>query len=78
MNFPYFAKRFKFFVAKLKLLRKSSNFLLLGVTNIILVLRFMNNNKFYNVKTVKVVNSKDVSVIGTNFARTMTNLIILL
>ena len=78
MNFPYFAKRFKFFVVKLKLLRKSSNFLLLGVTNIILVLRFMNNNKFYNVKTVKVVNSKDVSVKGTNFARTMTNFIILL
>ena len=78
MNFPYFAKRFKFFVVKLKLLRKSSNFLLLGVTNIILVLRFMNNNKFYNVKTVKVVNSKDVSVKGTNFASTMTNFIILL
>ena len=78
MNFPYFAKRFKFFVVKLKLLRKSSNFLLLGVTNIILVLRFLNNNKFYNVKTVKVVNSKDVSVKGTNFARTMTNFIILL
>ena len=50
-----------FFVAKLKLLRKSSDVLLLGVTNITLVLRFMKSNKFHYVQTTKVVNSKDVS-----------------
>ena len=40
---------------------KSSDFLLLGVTDITLVLRFMKSNKFYDVQTAKVVTSKDVS-----------------
>ena len=61
INYPYFAKVFRFFVVKLKLLRKSSDFLLLGVTKITLVLRFMNSNGFYYVQTTKVVNSKDVN-----------------
>ena len=55
---------FKFFVVKLRLLRKSSYILLLGVANTALVLRFMKSNKFYYVETAKVVNFlvvKDVS-----------------
>ena len=50
-----------FFVLKLKLMTKSSDFLLLGVTDITLVLRFVKSNKFYDVQTAKVVTSKDVS-----------------
>ena len=64
INYPYFAKIFKFFVVKLRLLRKLSDILLLGVTNTTLVLRFMKSNKFYYVQTAKVVNFlvvKDVS-----------------
>ena len=62
IKYPYFAKIFNFFVVKLQLLRKSSDFLFLaGVTNITLVLRFMISNKFYYFQTAKVVNSKDVS-----------------
>ena len=56
INYPYFDKIFKFFVVKLRLLRKSSDVLLVDVTNTTLVLRFMKSNKFYYVKTAKVVN----------------------
>ena len=41
-------------------MRKSSDVLLLGVTNTILVLRFIKSNTFYYFKTAEVVNSKDV------------------
>ena len=40
INYPYLAKIFNFFVVKFRLLRKSSNVLLLEVTNTILVLRW--------------------------------------
>ena len=63
-NYPNFAKRFKVFVVKLRLLRKSSDILLLVVTNTTLVLRFMKGKKFYYVQTAKVANflvGKDVS-----------------
>ena len=50
----------KFYIVKLKLLRKSRAFLLLGVTSITFVLRFKKSNKFYYVQTVKVVNSNNV------------------
>ena len=50
-----------FFVVKLKLLRKSSKSLLLVMTNITLLLRFMKRSKFHYVQTMKVVNSRDVS-----------------
>ena len=47
INYLYFAKIVKYFVVKLKFLRKSSDFfLLLGETNITLVIRFMKSNKF--------------------------------
>ena len=61
INYPYFAKIFKIFVVILRLLRKSSDILLLVVTNTTLVLRFMKSNKFYYVQTAKVLNSKGVS-----------------
>ena len=64
ISYPYFVRSFKLFVVKLRLLRKSSEILLLGVTNTTLVLRFMKSNKFYYVQTAKVVNIlvvKDVS-----------------
>ena len=57
----YFAKLSKFFVVKLKLLRKSSDFLLLDMTKITLALKFIESIKFYYVQTVKAVNSKDTS-----------------
>ena len=60
-NTEYFATLLKSFVVKLKLLKKSSDFLLLGVTNITFMLIFKKSSKFYYVQTVKVVNSKDVS-----------------
>ena len=41
-------------------MRKSSDVLLLGVTNTILVLRFTRSNTFYYFQTAKVVHSKDV------------------
>ena len=50
-----FCQTFQFFVIELKLLRKSSRFLLLGVTNIPLILRFMKKKNYY-VQTVKVVH----------------------
>ena len=50
-KYPYFTKRFKFFVVKSRLLRKSSDILLLGMTNTTLVLGFMKSNKFYYVQT---------------------------
>ena len=59
INYPYFAEIFNFFVVKLRLLRKSSEVLLLGGTNIILVLRFIKSDKFFCAQTAKVVNSKD-------------------
>ena len=69
INYPYFAKLFKFFVVKLKLLRRSSDSLLLGMTNITLVLRFVTSNKFYYVQAVKVVNLKEVIVVeASSFA----------
>ena len=37
INYPYFTKLFKFFVIKFKLLRKSIDSLILGVTNVTLV-----------------------------------------
>ena len=37
INYPYFAKGFKFFVLQLRLLRISSDIWLLGMTNTILV-----------------------------------------
>ena len=40
---------------------KLSDFLLLGVTNIILALIFIRSNNFYYVQAAKVVKSKDVS-----------------
>ena len=55
LSYPYFAN----VIVKLKLLRKSSEFLLLGVINITLVLRFVKRNKFYCVQTAKVVDLKD-------------------
>ena len=62
---PTFAKIFFsfffFFAVKLRLFRKSSDVLLLGLTNITLVLRFKKSNKFYCVQTAKVVNSKEAS-----------------
>ena len=61
INYPHFANIFNFFVVKFKLFRKSSDVLLLGVTNITFVLRFKKSNKFYYVKTDKVVNSKGAS-----------------
>ena len=64
INYWYFAKRFKFFVVKLRLLRKSSDILLLGMTNTTLVLRFTKSNKLYYVQTAEVANVlvvKDVS-----------------
>ena len=39
----------------------SSDFLLVGVSNITLVLRFMKSNNFYYVQTSKVIDSKEVS-----------------
>ena len=54
INYPYFAKSSKFFVVKFRLLRKSSDNWLLGMTNTTLVLRFMTRNKFYYVQTAKV------------------------
>ena len=50
-----------FFFVKLELLNKSSAFMILGVTNVTLVSRFMKSNKFYCVQTAKVANSKNVS-----------------
>ena len=61
ISYPYFLKIFKFIVVNLRLFRKLSDVLILGVTNTILVLGFMKSNKFYHVQTAKVVNSKDVS-----------------
>ena len=61
INYPYFAKIFEFFVVKLRLLRKSSEILLLGVDNTTSVSRFMKSNKFFYVQTAKVVNSNNVS-----------------
>ena len=61
ISYPYLAKIFKFFVVKLRLLRKLSDILLLGATYTTLVLRLMKSNKFYDVQTAKIVNSKDVS-----------------
>ena len=59
INYTYFTIFFhKLLVVKLKLLRKSSAVLLLGVINITLVLRFMKNKKLYCVHAVK---SKDVT-----------------
>ena len=68
INYPYFPKLFRFFVVKLTLLRKSSDCLLLGVTNITLVLRFMKSNESHYVQTVKVAVVK-----GSNFAHTVMN-----
>ena len=45
-----------YFVVKLKLLRNSSDFLVLDVINITFVLRFVKSNKFYYVKTTKVID----------------------
>ena len=42
-----FCQTFECFVVNLKMLRKSSGFLLLGVSNISLVLKFMKSNKGY-------------------------------
>ena len=50
-----------FFFIKLQLLNKSSAFMILGVTNVTLVSRFMKSNKFFCVQTAKVANSKNVS-----------------
>ena len=61
VNYPYFAKLYKCFVGFSKLLKKSSDLLLLDVTNVTLELRFMKINKFYYDLTAKVVNSEDVS-----------------
>ena len=46
INYQYFAKLFNFLAVKLKLLRKSRDFLILGVTNVTLVLSI-----FYHVQT---------------------------
>ena len=59
INKPYFTKFSNFVVAKLKLLLKLSDFLLLGVTNIVLVLRFKKTNKFYCFYAAKIVKSKE-------------------
>ena len=56
-----FHQIFQIFVVKLKLLRRWIESLLLGMTEITLVLRFKTSNKFYYVQTVKDVNSKDVN-----------------
>ena len=51
---------FQNFCCKIKIAEKSSDVLLLGVTNMILMLRFMKISKFYFVHAHKVVKSKDV------------------
>ena len=56
ITYPYFVKSCKFFVAKLRLLRKLSDIFLLYVTCARFVLRFMKSNKFYYVQTAKFVN----------------------
>ena len=59
IGYPYFAKIFKFFVAKFKFLRKLSDLsLLLGVTNITLALRFIHDFIF---STAKAANFKEIS-----------------
>ena len=57
----HISPNFQFCVVKLELLKKSSEFLLLGVSNNILVLRFMESNVFNCVKAPKVLKSKDGS-----------------
>ena len=52
-------------MVRLKFQGKSIDFLLLGMANITFQLRFMKSNKFYNIQTAEVVNSKDVK--GSNF-----------
>ena len=62
---PIFYQNSHFFIVKLKLLKKSSDVFLLGVTYILLVVRLVKSNKFDYVQHIllyaKVVNSKDVS-----------------
>ena len=55
------ASMFQIFVVKLKLLKISSGFIVVSVTNIILVLRFMQRSKIYCDRTAKIVTSKSVS-----------------
>ena len=52
INQPYFANFSKFFVIKLKLLRKLSDFLILSVTHVTSV------SNFIMTQLLKVVNSK--------------------
>ena len=59
---PIFCQHFQFFCCKIEICEKIKwHFLILGVTNIRFVLRFMKSNTFYYFKIAKVVNSKDVS-----------------
>ena len=50
-------------------MRKSIDFLLLGMTNITLVLIFMKSNKFYYVQTAKFLNSKMLVIKESHFVR---------
>ena len=60
IKYPYSAKLFSIFCFEIEIHESISDFLLMCVTNITLVLMFMKSNKFYDVRTAKVVNSKDV------------------
>ena len=60
INYTYFAKMFKFSVIKLKLLRKSSDFWLLGLTNVTLMLR-----KFI-ISKLRILIQKLIVVKGSN------------
>ena len=62
INYPYLAKMFHFFCCNIEIAEKIRwPFLLLGVTKITLVFRYMKSNNFYCAQTANIVNSKDAS-----------------
>ena len=66
INYPFFAKIFKFFVVKLKI-KCWVTFCFWVWLNITLLLRIKKSNKVHFVQTTEFANSKTASYQGTKF-----------